>query len=59
MNRVYFIFYIYFHSLRKAERKIQKQRNALKARSEERKQERQTRNDAIRVKYGKQINTYY
>ena len=44
--------------MKKAEKKFQKQRMALKQKTEERKQERKTRNDAIRVKYGLKPSTY-
>ena len=40
-------------SFRKVERKIARQREAITQRNQARKEERQTKNEAIRVKYGK------
>ncbi|CAF1050328.1 unnamed protein product [Brachionus calyciflorus] len=45
-------------SMERFERKIRKQRDFIKQKNEERKKERQSRNDAIRIKYGLQPSTY-
>ena len=42
-------------SFRKVERKIARQREAITQRNQARKEERQTRNEAIRVKYGNKL----
>ncbi len=45
-------------SFRKVERKIARQREAITQRNQARKEERQTRNEAIRVKYGNKLGFY-
>jgi hypothetical protein len=44
--------------MKKIERKIAKQREQLRQKTEARKSERAERNDAIRVKYGLKPSTY-
>ena len=47
-----------FFSFRRVESKIRKQGEQRRAKNEERRQERQAKNDAIRVKYGLKPSTY-
>lgn len=53
-----FVLFLNFQSLRKLERRLAKQREELKQRTQARKEERQAKNDAIRVKYGLKPSTY-